>query len=162
MNLKDIYDILNKELNSFFIFSLTNKKQLKDFEHLLEEYTEEDYYDYLSIKDFINNNNYKRVKIEELSNDVFEFVLIIWKPNAKTKIHDHPNKGCLLKVLEGSLDEELFDNELNNLAFYKLNKNETSYIESNTILHSISNNTNNYAVSLHIYSPSNYKTNYYQ
>lgn len=161
MKLKDIYNIINKELNNSFLYYF-NKKQLKDFEYLLNEYDEDDYYDYLP-KDYLLDNDsiYKRIKIKELSNENFEFVIIIWNPNSETKIHDHPSKGCLLKVLNGFLEEEIYDSELNFLAYFKLKQNDISYIEGNQNLHKITNNTNSHSISLHIYSPPNYIPNYY-
>lgn len=168
MNLKTLYLILNKELEThttmeyiskFFSDNMMNK-QLKDFKYLLENYDEMDYLDYIP-KDEIPTENYKRFKIDELSNDKFELVLIYWNKHAMTKIHDHPTKGCLMKILEGSLDEHNYDSELKFLAYYKLDTNNISYIEKNKILHTISNNNDNIAISLHIYSPANYLTNYY-
>ena len=162
MKLKDIYNILNKELNNSYLYYFSNKKQLKDFEYLLEDYNENDFYDYIP-KDYLLDTDsiYKRIKIKEFSNDNFEFIIIIWNPNSKTKIHDHPEKGCLIKILDGVLEEERYDTQLKYLAYFKLNKNSTSYNESNEILHKISNNTNSHSISLHIYSPSNYIANYY-
>lgn len=151
MNLKDIYKYL-----------ISENKPLKDFINILDQYNEEDYSHYLTT--FCKNvikDTYIRIKIDELSNDKFEFILIYWSPYSKTKIHDHPTNGCLMKILEGSLSENLYDNSLNNIGYYKLEESKSSYIEGNTILHSIENNNDSYTISLHIYSPPNYKTNYF-
>ena len=68
----------------------------------------------------INNNllpDIKTAGMEEYQkNHVFFYnqdglkisiVIIGWNPRQRSKIHDHPSKGCLMKVLEGPGIEEI-------------------------------------------------------
>ena len=87
-------------------------------------------------------------------NSIYEIILIAWLPGQQTKLHDHPKNGCIMKIIEGELTEDLytFDKIVN--TTYK--KNDISYIDHTIGKHIITNNTNNKTVSLHIYSPPNY------
>ena len=85
-----------------------------------------------------------------------EIILICWDRNSETKIHNHPNGGCILKVLKGNLNEKLYCNNTKQIKQNNvLKENDTSYIDDNIGLHSIHNN-NNISFTLHIYSPPNF------
>jgi len=91
-------------------------------------------------------------------------IIICWNSNQSSKIHDHPDNGCLLKVLQGSLTEYNYkfnDNDLQIKNCNKLNVNDIGYQEGSTGLHKICNENNNKVISLHIYSPPNYKCKIY-
>ena len=50
--------------------------------------------------------NYKRMlQYRDLNLEVY---VICWEVGQKTLIHDHPKNGCLLRVLEGEICEEVF------------------------------------------------------
>ena len=141
-----------------------------DNEILLKEL---DNYKFVNI---INLNEYNKYFI--YSSDIFDIILIKWNKNCQSKIHDHPNKGCLLKILSGKLCEEVYDDKLNKiesnilrskldlapnrtsvLTHVVLEKSEISYRIGNKILHKIIAFEDTY--SLHIYIPGRYKPNYY-
>jgi hypothetical protein len=135
----------------------------------------------------INIDGYNKYII--YSSDIFDIILIKWDKNCQSKIHDHPNKGCLLKILSGKLCEEVYDNKLNiiesNVLSAKLDlapnrpdgvlsakldlvpnrpdgvlqKFDISYRIGNEILHKIIASEDSY--SLHIYIPGRYKPIYY-
>ena len=105
------------------------------------------------------DNTYKKVLV--YTNNLFEIFFIYWSPNSKTLVHDHPNEGCIMKVLQGELIEEQYCNNNNKLTYYKTNIiNNISQINGNKIVHRIINK-NNYSVTMHIYFPPNYKHNIY-
>lgn len=67
-------------------------------------------------------------------------------------------------MLEGSLVEDIYimrDNELNFINRNELTADQISYKIGNKYLHKINNITNTICISLHIYSPPNYKIKYY-
>lgn len=70
-----------------------------------------DYTSYISFSD----TNYKRNLI--CSSHYVDIYLICWKKEQRSKIHDHPDKGCVMYILDGKLMENI----------YHLNKNEPSY-----------------------------------
>lgn len=95
-------------------------------------------------------------------NDKFEIVLICWEPEQATEVHDHPDKGCLLRVLQGRFNEERYEKEsLNHLKTIILENGQVSYIQGDTVLHKVRNIHPGRTVSLHIYSPPHYEPIYY-
>jgi cysteine dioxygenase len=96
-------------------------------------------------------------------NDILEMVVICWEVNQGCPIHDHPEKGCLLKILQGEVRENTYKLEVfpELLSSRMLPVNGVAYQEGGMIGHEIINNTDQRAVSLHLYSPPNYKPNYY-
>ena len=134
---------------------------------LLKSYNENDWINYIKydfeIKD---NKNYYKNLVE--INDIIELYIITWNKHSFSPIHDHPENGCILKILDGKLCEELYINKSTNDAKYvelinksTLNVNDTGYRIGNKILHKIININDGITVSLHIYSKPNYKQNIY-
>jgi cysteine dioxygenase len=105
---------------------------------------------------------YKRSLLYNDNNiDVY---LIGWSANQASRIHDHPDNGCVLRVLRNEVSEETYirrDAGIEKLSHKNLKVGETGHIKKNTILHRIINETNEKTLSLHVYSPPNYKTRYY-
>ena len=101
-----------------------------------------------------NKSYYNRIKLEEYSNNMFEFVLICWLPKQKSLIHNHPTNGCIMKILEGNIEETLYDNNMNITSINMYVTNDTTYIDNNKGIHKI--NPLDKSVTLHIYSPPNY------
>lgn len=102
-----------------------------------------------------DSKSYLRNKIYE--NEKYELILIKWKPNSESLIHDHASNGCLLKVIEGSLKETLYDQQINKIKETIFNKEEVNYIDNKIGYHKITNLNNDYSYSLHLYSPPNHK-----
>ena len=104
--------------------------------------------------------NYKRVLVHK--NNEFEIFYIFWDKDAFAKIHDHAENGCIMKVLSGQLKENIYTTDtVQYITSSILSKNTVSTINNQTYYHSIKNITDGTAVSLHIYSPPNFRTSYY-
>jgi cysteine dioxygenase len=95
-------------------------------------------------------------------NNNFEIYQINWLKNAETNIHYHPKRGCIMKIIKGSLQEKLYQSKIYNIgakdfmnkyeiknSFY--NMNDVSYIDDTIGLHKII--AIEESISLHIYSP---------
>lgn len=79
-------------------------------------------------------------------NNIYEIFLISWDEGAMTSLHNHPENGCILKILDGLLIETRqtpLDEKI-------LNVGDISHINHNTY-HKIKSIEKTY--SLHIYSP---------
>jgi hypothetical protein len=105
-------------------------------------------------------NNYMKIPIvfKELQNnnfskDIYGMYLVVWNPYCETSIHNHPEGGCLMKILEGSITQHKFRSNEMLTETQELHKNDICYINDNIGLHRISNNNMNYSYSLHLYSP---------
>lgn len=120
---------------------------------------------YPNDEEFNNNKNtYGYYKKLIHSNDKFELYLIFWSPYACSPIHDHPEQGCILKLLSGKLIEEVFVNKNNTIKFDHrnlINVNDINNRFGNKILHKIIN-LDNISVSLHVYFPPKFKQNIFK
>lgn len=95
-------------------------------------------------------NYYKHVIFK---NDIYEIIIIKWYKGSNTKIHSHPKNGCLLKLIEGKLNEKKY---FNNILYQStiLDKNDIGYMHDNIGQHKITSLEDSYSV--HLYSPPNY------
>ena len=137
--------------------NLKNGKILEDLKELIKSYEGSDWKDYILFSD----DKYQRNTV--YTNDLIELVIISWNNNQISGIHDHPENGCLLKILQGELNEhnyEIKDNELQLINIRNCKIGSVGYQEGKTGLHNIVNKDNK-TVSLHIYSPPNYKSKKY-
>jgi cysteine dioxygenase len=147
--------ILVENLNINF----DNKKKLKNLKHLLEKYEGQEW------NDFLIESNKSYGKSLMYSNKYYDIYLICWKPNQKSLIHDHPENGCLLKVLKGELIEEIYekiDDKFKKIRRNIMSEGNISYQEGKSGLHKVLNNSKNKSISLHIYSPPNSKMTFYK
>ena len=114
---------------------------------------------FFNIKDLHNHIIFKKNDYNKsilYRDDKYEVVLICWDTYCETKVHNHPQNGCIMKILKGNLLEECFNTKtLHKIKVNVREKNDTSYIHDNLYLHKIINN-NQQTISLHIYSPPNF------
>lgn len=158
-----IHDINNIFLNDNDLDNYGLYTQLKNIlENIdIQKFNSEiNSYNFKKIIEIKNSNDSYTKYILETS-DKFDFVYIKWNKNSSTKIHDHPEKGCIVKILSGKLFEELYNN-LDVIKYEKTNiltPNMISYRIGKTILHKIIAQEN--SESIHIYIPGYYNsTNY--
>jgi len=98
-------------------------------------------------------------------NGKYNLLLLVWRPGEGSRVHDH-TKHCCMKILKGRLRETLFSWPDQDLISHGqssppvmkkeslLEENEVSYISNSIGLHSVFNpDPENYAVSLHLYTP---------
>ena len=146
---------------SHFIHDLESLHDILDYEYnipgnfinltsIVKKYIGIDWIKYIKY----NNNKYNRIRLDNLSNSKFEIYIICWKPTQISPIHDHSENGCIMKVLDGSLKETLYDYDLFCQNETIINKHYISFIDNHIGLHRIE--SLDYSVSLHIYSPPNY------
>ena len=90
----------------------------------------------------------------------FDIYLIVWKPHANVRYHDHSKNGCLFKILKGSLHEIRKLKEGKYISQECIEK-KNYYIDDNIGIHSIQNKNIEYTYSLHIYSPPNYNCSFF-
>ena len=130
---------------------MTNKVQ-----NILINYCGDDWKKYISIEE---NTFYKKNICMEAN---FDMYIITWNKFQESKIHDHSSNGCVYKILQGCIDESIYDtNTMEKISEKCLEKDNSSCISNNIGFHKMSNNYDEICVSIHIYSPPKYKTNYY-
>jgi len=143
---------LYKKLCSEFIDNST----IHHFTETLKKYNGTDW----KTKVVFTENKYNRIKL--FSNKNFEVYLICWLENQESRIHNHPEQGCVLKLLEGSLEEQLFFKEDENLRKYREKNillNTVSYTHDIFGFHKIKANEN--SVSIHVYSPPDFAPTFF-
>ena len=94
-------------------------------------------------------------KLEIYKNESYTMYLMRWGAGYTYPEHYHENQRCLLKVIEGELEETRFSNE--ETTKYNLSNGGVAYIDDTLGSHSVFNTTNNYTYSLHMYYEYNYK-----
>ena len=101
-------------------------------------------------KRFIKNPESRHVLI---SNDLFDLVLIHWKPGKASDIHGHSDGGCLFKLLQGKLEELRYTPEQSPklLATTSLRSGSMAYIDDSLAYHQVGNPYGTSAISLHVY-----------
>jgi len=89
----------------------------------------------------------------------YSLLLLCWGPDRESKIHDHPSRGCFLKVLRGFIKETIYGvyPELNEICECSASVHPTgsvSFMSDDIGLHKISNpSADQPAISLHLYVP---------
>lgn len=109
------------------------------------------------IKNFIENPETNHVLVQ---NDLIKIVLIRWEPGSECNIHGHSEGGCVFKVLHGKIVEKRFsaDEEKRFLAQGTYEKDTIAYIDDMMGYHSVGNPFSEPAITLHMYTPGNYKS----
>jgi cysteine dioxygenase len=101
---------------------------------------------------------YKRILLERT--ETYEIILICWKAGQSTPIHDHPARGCTLKVLEGHLLEtDVCPETLEPLGARDLVPGSVGFKQGSYPLHILLAIED--SVTLHLYEPPNHKTRVY-
>ena len=100
-------------------------------------------------------SNYNKKRIDKLSCDEFDMYTISWLPNQMSSIHDHPRYGCIMYLLQGTLEEKIYNKKLELIKTNIIKAPYVGYIENKLGYHSVK--CIEKAVTLHIYSPGKYK-----
>lgn len=104
-----------------------------------------------------NDGTYSKELIQSTEN--FDIYRITWGKNAKTRIHDHAENGCILYLVSGLITEIRYNNDLTEIERKQIKPNETSYITNKDSYHSILGDE--FSISYHLYSPSGHSTKYF-
>jgi cysteine dioxygenase len=88
----------------------------------------------------------------------YEALLLCWRSGQRSPIHDHRNSGCVLKIIQGSAIETVFDRGPNGMVYpirSKEMKQGSIVATYDEDIHQISNLQARAAglVTLHVYSP---------
>ncbi|MFT4565651.1 MAG: hypothetical protein ACI9FN_000604 [Saprospiraceae bacterium] len=98
-------------------------------------------------------DTYHRIPLH--ADALFDLLLICWKPNQGSAFHPHPEHGCLVKVLRGSLTEE-FKEDNGDISINEYVAGDTVYICDAMGTHRVQNSSKEPVISLHLYAPGDY------
>ncbi|KAH2034724.1 hypothetical protein KXV65_000258 [Aspergillus fumigatus] len=109
------------------------------------------------------SKNYTRNLVADISGRA-NLLLLVWNPEKGSPIHDHANAHCIMKILDGELNESVYytptaedqDSSLKIKTNTTYQPNEVAYISDQIGLHRVVNPAKDrLAVSLHLYTPPN-------
>jgi hypothetical protein len=135
--------------------------KLNEIQPIVNNYLSNDWEEYKNknpVKHLSLYNNYSRIpiifdKLELGKKDLYDMFLIIWEPKCHTSIHTQPDGDCIIKVLEGNIVEQRFQNNETCTEVKCLSTNDLSFMSEHLGLHRIINSNDSNSYSLHIYSP---------
>ena len=144
---------LAEEISAWIEVNGINKFHLSHFMKPLQQYNGDDWKECPRTWKSCYIRSKQKFAIKH-HNTIYDLIIISWGPECATPVHNHPKTGCIYKVLEGKLTEELYDtstNESEPIRIKNLSPGDSGYIDDFIGFHRIVNNTNKQAVSLHIY-----------
>jgi len=126
--------------------------KISDLRHILSLYNGNDWKTHIyNSNNVVNYGKYTKTLLP-YSVGNYNMFLIKWEANIFTDIHGHSDKGCIFKVLEGSIAENIYSPE--DLRFKKRcihTAGSIRYIDNNIGYHNIINDNDHLSYSLHIY-----------
>lgn len=133
------------------IFKMNKDKYFENVKNALSKYNGNDWKKYIKI----NKKSYNRYLY--YSSCEFDLIIITWSSGNKCKVHNHPENGCFVRIMDGNISEEHYDTKtLKKTEENKYAKNDIMYIDDTINYHRMCNNNNQPCITLHIYSPGNY------
>lgn len=108
-----------------------------------------------------DQHRYTRNLVDE-GNGRFNLMILCWNEAQGSSIHSHANSHCFLKVIDGAVEEELFqwptdsesEHAMTPVQIGTVKRNEVKYMCDELGLHRVSNPSHtDKAVTLHLYSP---------
>ncbi|KAJ0115328.1 hypothetical protein J7T55_012605 [Diaporthe amygdali] len=104
---------------------------------------------------------YTRNLVDE-GNGKSNLLVLVWTPGKGSPIHDHGNAHCVMKILRGSLTETRYEfptsdraQPMRMLSERTSKENDVAYMADELGLHKVENRGQDYAISLHLYTPPN-------
>jgi len=88
------------------------------------------------------------------NDEQFELILLCWENGQETSIHCHGGEECWVHLLEGEMEEQLYNKDENVTlkAIRKLQKFQSSYINDSIGFHRLKNSFKGRTISLHLYA----------
>ena len=151
MNLNDIYKIILDGLN--------NGNELKTYTELISSYNGDDWRQYVDNLQIPPDVKYLRTHI--YSNELIDIYIIAWPVNSVSGVHDHAPGGCILKILDGKLEETIYSKQFEVIQTSQISTDEVSFMINEIGYHNIKNISDDISVSLHVYNPGSYRTVYF-
>lgn len=101
--------------------------------------------------------------------DAFDLLVLSWNANNESPIHNHAGQNCWMGVLEGSIEEVLFETPgefaepgpLTQIALNTYTPGGVAYIHDDIALHIIRPGGGKPGISLHLYAKPFYECNIY-
>ena len=148
MNISTENDDSSNSLNN-----LLSQLQEGDFEQA-EQTLKEQEFTPDNFEEFTSWNESKYTRNCIAHSDEFELILLCWMPGQETKIHDHDDKSCWVKMISGHIQEDTFHLEgetLRETGKHILNEGDVTFANNRLFLHRLKNTSKERTLSLHLY-----------
>lgn len=151
-------------------YQLYNIERISPAYFIMQDYynlNNEDWKKYVNYYNLNSQGYHKYILKPYKYNDIIvNCNIITWSPGAKTDIHGHGEYSCMMMPIVGSLSVKTYNNSmLHNLLlpdakyFSKkdiITEGDTIYIDDEIGFHKVSNNTDDFTISIHLYETSKY------
>lgn len=138
----------------------THPDEMSDIDFMSSVFNDYPLCIHFSPTDYENNTNrYFRNLV--YANSLYEIYAISWGPLSSSPIHDHAARGCVMKIVIGSLEETTYDplTVRPMKTFLHTVDTNASFIHNKIALHSVRNPSSvSPALSIHLYSPPRHET----
>ena len=157
---------LVKQLDKKVYENIPHTQNINSLRVVLDSYNQQTYqgllYEFVKLKPPVDKTTgYNKYRLH--TNEYYDLNMIEWQPGSITKIHNHPKNGCIVKSLQGMLQETRYDDNICSttknmiVPVHNFTGNYThSYFLDSNVIHSIKNIENSNSYSLHLYSPPDY------
>ncbi|KAJ2884753.1 hypothetical protein H4R27_001865 [Coemansia aciculifera] len=152
--MQDLVLSLNEAMgNSGLGEDLRTVRQVKQLMHSYVSQSD----DWVQHAIYHEGSRYTRNLVDD-GNGKYNLLILVWGEGQSSPIHDHAGSHCMMKLLAGELDEQLYawprDGALELRRTAPLRTNSVAYMHDKIGLHRIGNpSLTTRAVSLHLYSP---------
>lgn len=152
-SLKSLVQDLNSSIQNI---NTKENVKIREVMNLLRYYqSKEENWAKYALRD--QNTNYTRNLVTNIKTHS-NLLVLVWEPGKQSKIHGHPSTHCFMKILQGQLQERLFDAKSPEadrvlMRTTTLPTNSVAYITDELGLHQMKNPTTDLAISLHLYVP---------
>ena len=105
-----------------------------------------------------NPLKYTRNLIDQY-NGLYNLMIMCWGPGHKAPIHSHPGANCFVRMLEGSMQENLYTKPRRPGGRVELQRHrdlvsgDVIYLRDDVSIHNMSTRLDQSAVTLHLYTP---------
>ncbi|KAJ9081895.1 hypothetical protein DSO57_1010105 [Entomophthora muscae] len=153
-DMDELVTLIREELGEFGLDS--KHVDIDRIKKLMENYSSncQDWQKYAHF----DNSKYTRNLVDS-GNGSFNLLVLAWGPGQASPIHDHAGSHCVMKILDGQLQESLYDwPEADNTPMHctrttNYQPNQVTYMHDKLGLHRVGNTTNANSLSLHLYTP---------
>ena len=99
------------------------------------------------------------------ANDLFALMVLVWSPKRDSPIHDHSGSSCYVKAIKGAILETVYQTKPSDKTITEaelsdaikqtrmLKTGQVGYIHDNIGVHKMENASDDWAVSVHMYTP---------
>ena len=147
------------QLAHLLMYNINTNTKLSSIIPIVNSYQGTDWKKYIRAK---KGCCYRRSMV--YAGEKFDIYVLTWFPGNIAKLHDHPEQGCVMKILQGEITERRYKKDKDEFSVSSssvLHKGQLGYMNK-TGLHSIENHTDDISVSLHVYAPAGYTPQFFE